>query len=93
MVGVRSPKTLRKHFRQELSSGMAEANAVVARVAYEMALSGRYPAMTIFWTKCQSKRVEQVEEEEPMKPSKVELRFPGKEDRPEYQTRIFHGTT
>ena len=78
MVGVRSPKTLRKHFRQELSSGMAEANAVVARVAYEMALSGRYLAMTIFWIKCQRQRVEQVEEQAPTGPWKVELRFPDK---------------
>src|SRR4051795_12394354 len=53
MVGLRSPKTLRKHFRQELSSGMAEANAAVAHVAYEMAVSGRFPAMTFFWEKCQ----------------------------------------
>lgn len=78
MVGLRSPKTLRKHFRLELSSGMAEANAVVARTAYEMALSGRFPAMTLFWDKCNAKRGEQVEEEESSKPCKVEIRFPGK---------------
>lgn len=92
MVGLRSPKTLRKHFRQELSSGMAEANAAVAHVAYEMAVSGRFPAMTFFWEKCQRPRVEEFAEEEPRKPCKVEIRFPGKEDRPEYQTRILHGT-
>ena len=78
MVGLRSPKTLRKHFRLELSSGMAEANAVVARTAYEMALSGRFPVMTFFWEKCNAKRGEQVEEEEASKPCKVEIRFPGK---------------
>jgi hypothetical protein len=64
MVGVRSPKTLRKHFQAELSSGMAEANAVVARVAYEMAVSGRFPAMSFFWTKCQRPRSLSVETEE-----------------------------
>ncbi|MFL6416150.1 MAG: hypothetical protein ACJ74Y_10850 [Bryobacteraceae bacterium] len=50
MVGVRSPKTLRKHFEAELASGMAEANAVVARVASEMAVSGGFPVMSFFWT-------------------------------------------
>jgi hypothetical protein len=90
MVGLRSPKTLRKHFRQELASGMAEANTAVARVAYEMAVSGRYPAMTFFWAKCQRKRVEQVEEEEPTKPYKVEIRFPGKEGVPAYGSEASH---
>jgi hypothetical protein len=48
-VGIRSPKTLRKHFRRELATGAAEANATVARVAFEMAVSGTYPEMTDFW--------------------------------------------
>jgi hypothetical protein len=54
MLGLRSPKTLRKHFREELSTGLAEATAAVARTAYEMALSGRSPAMLLFWLKCQA---------------------------------------
>jgi hypothetical protein len=54
MLRLRSPKTLRKHFREELSKGLAEATAAVARTAYEMALSGRYPAMLLFWLKCQA---------------------------------------
>jgi hypothetical protein len=49
VVGIRSPKTLRKHFRRELSMGSAEAAATVSRVAYEMATSGKYPVMTDFW--------------------------------------------
>src|SRR3954454_5114682 len=48
-LGIRSPKTLRKHFRKELAGGMAEANAAVTRVAYEMAASGKMPMMTRFW--------------------------------------------
>ena len=48
-LGIRSPKTVRKHFRKELLQGMAEANAAVRRVAYEMASSGKYPIMTRFW--------------------------------------------
>ena len=52
-VGLRSPKTLRKHFRTELDGGLAEATLSVVRVAHEMATSGRYPQMTMFWDKCQ----------------------------------------
>src|SRR5947207_9488960 len=53
-VRLLRPKTLRKHFSEELSKGLAEATAAVARTAYEMALSGRYPAMLLFWLKCQA---------------------------------------
>jgi hypothetical protein len=61
LVGLRSPKTLRKHFRPELFHGLAEATAAVARTAYEMAVSGRYPAMSMFWDKCQSSCVPEAE--------------------------------
>jgi hypothetical protein len=64
LVGLRSPKTLRKHFRPELSNGFAEAYAAVARTAYEMAVSGRYPAMSMFWDKCQSSCVPEAEVQE-----------------------------
>jgi hypothetical protein len=56
MLHLRSPKTLRKHFPEELSKGLAEATAAVARTAYEMALSGRYPAMLLFWAEVPSSR-------------------------------------
>jgi hypothetical protein len=48
-IGIRSPKTLRKHFRKEIRQGTAEANAAVARVAFEMATSGKWPVMTRYW--------------------------------------------
>jgi ribosomal protein L19E len=54
MVGIRSDKTLRKHFREELDHGSVEANANVARKLYEMAISGQYPGATIFWLKCRA---------------------------------------
>jgi hypothetical protein len=91
VIGLRSPKSLRKHFREELSTGMAEANAVVARMAYEMAVSGRCPAMTFFYLKCRTKRAERVEEEEPNKDWSVELRFPDKEGLPGYEPRVIRG--
>src|SRR5206468_6669162 len=48
-IGIRSPKTVRKHFRKQLNAGNAEAIARVTSVAYEMAQSGKYPSMTWSW--------------------------------------------
>ena len=47
-----SPKTLRKYFRRELLLGATKANSKVAETAYQMAISGKCPVMTIFWLKC-----------------------------------------
>ena len=47
---------------------------MVARVAYDMATSGRYPQMTICWDKCQ-----QLTSEEP-KEEKKEKRPPARSD-------------
>jgi hypothetical protein len=55
MIGMRSPKTLRKHFRHELDTGHAEANAQVAQTLYRMAVSGVHPAATMFWLKTQAR--------------------------------------
>jgi hypothetical protein len=44
-------KTLRKHFRQELSRGAIEANAKVLQTLYAMATSGENTAATIFYAK------------------------------------------
>jgi hypothetical protein len=70
LVSLRSPKTLRKHFRAELDYGFAEACAAVACTAYEMASSGRYPQMSIFWDKCQRQFVpeEREQQQQPAKP-------------------------
>ena len=43
-----APKTLRKHFDQELSRGPTEANAQVAKTLYQKAIGGNVPACT-FW--------------------------------------------
>jgi hypothetical protein len=50
-IGVRSPKTIRKHFREELDLGATEANYKVATTLFKMATSGEHPAATIFWAK------------------------------------------
>lgn len=49
VVGIRSPKTLRKHFRREIARGTAEANLKLVAVACQMAASGKYPVMTRMW--------------------------------------------
>ena len=54
LVGIRSPKTLRKYFRDELDRGALEANSNVARTLYQMATSGKYVAATMFWLKCRA---------------------------------------
>ena len=43
------PATLRKHFAAELAMGRQYQEARVAKTAYQMAVSGRNPAMTRFW--------------------------------------------
>jgi len=53
-VGIRSAKTLRKHYREELDRGALEANTNVAQTLYKMATSGNNPAATFFWLKCRA---------------------------------------
>ena len=64
VIGVRSPKTVRKHFRKELSAGFAGAVATVSRVAYEMAASGKYPLMTEYWLSMMSNAPEPADSAE-----------------------------
>ena len=45
-----APKTLRKHFRDELNLGKIQANAKVAGALYQLALEGNVKAQT-FWLK------------------------------------------
>ena len=50
LIGCSSPKTLRKHFREELNIGKIQANAKVAGALYQSALEGNVKAQT-FWLK------------------------------------------
>ena len=50
LIGCSSPKTLRKHFREELNIGKIQANAKVAGALYQSALKGNVKAQT-FWLK------------------------------------------
>jgi hypothetical protein len=49
-LGIRSAKTLRRHFREELDRAAPEANAQVAQSLYQQANSGNTSA-AIFWLK------------------------------------------
>ena len=50
LIGCSSPKTLRKHFRDELNTGKIQANAKVAGALYQSALEGNVKAQR-FWLK------------------------------------------
>jgi hypothetical protein len=54
-IGARSPKTLRKHFPEELALGSTEANYRVGQTLFQMATSGTCPAATIFWAKTRNR--------------------------------------
>jgi hypothetical protein len=54
LVGLRSPKTLRKYFREELDRAAIEANAQVAYSLYKSAISGEDTTAAIFWLKCRA---------------------------------------
>ena len=52
-LGV-DPKTLRKHFRDELDRGSVEATAKVAQSLFNMATVGNNVAAAIFWMKARA---------------------------------------
>src|SRR3954469_9632439 len=47
-VGIRSEKTLRKHYRDEIDFGLLEANANVGGALYQNAMRGKVDAQK-FW--------------------------------------------
>ena len=48
------PKTLRKHLRDDLDRGMAEANVKIAQSLFNMATTGNNVAAAIFWMKARA---------------------------------------
>ena len=50
-IGLRSSKTLRKHFSPEIKRGAIQANTRVGQTLYKMATSGENTAASIFWLK------------------------------------------
>lgn len=47
-IGIRSPKTLREHFREELDLAVIDANASVGGALYKSAMKGNVEAQK-FW--------------------------------------------
>src|SRR5437762_1564187 len=47
-IGIRSPKTLRKHFRRELDDGITDANYEIGKSLFESARKGDTDAAK-FW--------------------------------------------
>lgn len=79
------PKTLRKHYREQLDKGTVKANVSVARALHKQALDGHVAAQ-IFWLKARAGWREKQEVEltgsngEPLfTPAVVELVAPGGE--------------
>ena len=70
-IGLRSPKTLRRYYSRELVLGIAESSTRIKQTAYRLGISGRDPAMTIFFLKARAgwspgmntKRKEELEEQ------------------------------
>jgi hypothetical protein len=48
-LGIRSLKTLRKYYRDDLDAGALEANFAVIKTMYSMATSGRHPVASMYW--------------------------------------------
>ena len=65
IIGCRDPKTLRKHFRDDLDRGMAEANVEIAGSLFAKAKDGNVLAQ-IFWLKTKAGWRECKEPENPV---------------------------
>ena len=72
VLGI-DPKTLRKHYRDELDTGHIKANAKVAESLFRKALGNTPQAVTaaIFWLKCRAGWRERPEEGEPGKKARA----------------------
>lgn len=78
------PKTLRKHYRDELDLAKAKANATIGGTLFNKAKSGDTAAM-IFWMKTQAQWRETshhdvTSSDGSMSPTRIELVAPGSND-------------
>ncbi len=64
-IGI-SIKTLRKHYRDVIAKAKVGRLRQVAETAYDMAVSGSFPAMTMFYLKTQGHWRETDKVEEPV---------------------------
>ena len=52
-IGIKSEKTLRKYFRDDIDQGVSEANLSVAQAIFKKAKAGDVIA-AMFWLKCRA---------------------------------------
>lgn len=65
-------RTLQRHATREMQEGRDAAGAAVAQSAYQQAISGKNPAMTMFWLKCRMRWSEVAKEEDNESDKKLE---------------------
>ena len=68
LLDLASTTTLRKHFAEELREGPLEAKSQMLGKLFTLAVSGRDPAMTMFWLKTRAGWRETGNPEEAIKP-------------------------
>src|ERR1700676_2665390 len=61
-IDVRSPKTLRKYFPEELKRGELEGYAKVVQTRFQMATDGKHPYVTETWLASYGRRQDQPTE-------------------------------
>lgn len=84
IIGI-DPKTLRKHYRDELNQALAKANASIGGALFNKAKSGDTSAM-IFWLKTRAgfKETNQIEHTSPdqsMSPTRIEIVAPSNDSK------------
>jgi hypothetical protein len=88
-------KTLRRHFRVELTRGAIEANAKVLQTLYGMATSGENTAATIFYakTRCGLRERPQEADSHWMPPPQIIIRtdYDQKKHSPGEETKTLEG--
>lgn len=83
VLGI-DPKTLRKHYREELDQALAKANATIGGTLFNKAKSGDTSAM-IFWLKTragfrETQNIDHTTRGESIQPTRIEIVAPKMND-------------
>lgn len=81
-------KTLAKHYKDILSTSKLKNNGNVIGKAYQMAVSGLHPALTIFWLKTQCRWQEKTQEHDLDRPISINIKVERQDTRPSELRRI-----
>jgi hypothetical protein len=69
-LGIKSEKTLRKYFRDDINQGVSEANLSVAQTLFKKAMAGDIVAI-MFWLRCRAHWSDRSAPETPSGPPPV----------------------